>query len=322
MNNYLITGITGQDGVFLTNTLLNSDTTSKIYGISRNQKNDLFYKQLYTLNNFDESRIKILTVNLSDKNIVHSLLSDLKPSQIYNFSGPSSVYKSYNQPDFTKNEITGIFNNLTNSLIKLNYFPKFFQSSSSEMFGKKSKLNLTVEDPFSPISPYAEAKLINHFKVLELYKKYNWKIYSGIMFNHESEFRKNEYLIMKIIQAAYEIKNKSRNNLTVGSLDYKRDWLYAQDTVDAIHMMVNFGYSNSHIISSGKVHSIKQMITAIFEYFSLDWNKYVELDETLLRDGDPIEISGNPEKLIKETGWSPKYSFEDMILKILNSKFS
>ena len=105
---------------------------------------------------------------------------------------------------------------------------------------------------------------------------------------------------MKIIQAAYEIKNKSRNNLTVGSLDYKRDWLYVQDTVDAIHMMVNFGYSNSHIISSRKVHSIKQMITAIFEYFSLDWNKYVELDETLLRDGDPIEISGNPEKHSKK----------------------
>ncbi len=322
MNNYLITGITGQDGIFLTKKILSDDPNAKIIGTTRNPDNSNFYKNLSTITHFDKSRIEIVKFDLEDKNKLKTFLSDILPIHIYNLSGPSSVYESYKNPNRSMEQIINIFNNLTKSLVSLKHLPKLFQASSSEMFGKNSKLLLNISDKFLPLSPYAKAKYENHKKVLMLNEKYNWDIFSGIMFNHESEFRHTNYLIMKIISSARRIVKKELKYLTVGSLNYKRDWLYAEDTVDAVYKIMQNSQSSSQIISSGIAHSIKEMVEIVFKYFDLNWENHIKIDEDLLRKGDPVEISGDPNGLIKETGWKQKYDFENTIQKILNSKSS
>ena len=322
MNNYLITGITGQDGIFLTKKILSNDPECTVFGTTRNSDSSIFYKKLSSVTSFDKSRINIVKIDLEDKILLQKLLSDIRPTQIYNFSGPSSVYESYKNPSKSMKQIKNIFNNLTESLISLKHFPKLFQASSSEMYGKNSKLLLNTTDNFIPISPYAKAKYENHKKVLMLNEKYNWEIFSGIMFNHESEFRNNDYLIMKVISSAKGILKNEISYLTIGSLEYRRDWLYAEDTVDAVYKIMQINKSPTHIISSGVTHSIKDMVEIVFKYFDLNWENYIKIDKKLLRLGDPIEISGDPNRLIEETGWKQKYNFESTILKILNSKTS
>jgi len=322
MNNFLITGITGQDGIFLTKKILSNDPDCKVFGTTRNPNSSIFYKKLSSITSFDKSRINIVKLDLEDKNLLQKLLSDLLPTQIYNFSGPSSVYESYKNPSKSMQQIKDIFNNLTESLIDLKHFPKLFQASSSEMFGKNSKLLLNTADKFLPISPYAKAKYENHKKVLMLNKKYDWEIFSGIMFNHESEFRHNDYLIMKIISSAREILKNEIEYFTLGSLEYRRDWLYAEDTVDAVYKIMQNNKSPTHIISSGVTHSIKDIVEIVFKYFDLNWKNHIKIDKKLLRQGDPVEISGDPNRLIEETGWKQKYDFESTILQILNSKTS
>ena len=322
MSNCLITGITGQDGIFLTKKLLSENTNNYIYGTSRTSNNTEFYKNLSTITEVDKSRIQIFKLDLLDKNSISNFLCDILPDQIYNFSGPSSVYESFKEPKNSINQIVGGFNNLTESLISINHFPKLFQASSSEMFGSNGRLNMNTNHEFLPNSPYAIGKLKNHHEVLRLSNKYDWNIFSGIMFNHESEFRKKEYLLSKIMYSAEAISKKEKKNLTVGSLDYKRDWLYAEDTVDAVHKIMLYSKSSTHTIGSGKAHTIKEMIEIIFDYFKLNWEMYVHIDENILRNGDPKEISSDPTQLFKETGWKNKFNFEETILKILNSKFS
>ncbi len=322
MNNYLITGITGQDGIFLTKKLLKESKNNNIFGISRNPNPNSFYSKLSTLCEFSKSQIFFHNIDLLNKESVKTFLSEIEPVEIYNFSGPSSVYDSYRKPKETFYEITEIFNNLTNSLIELENFPRFFQASSSEMFGNNSKSNMDENTKFDPISPYAEAKLKNHLDVMNLKKTYGWRICSGIMFNHESQFRNKEYLIMKIINTAKNIKENNEKKLVVGSLDYKRDWTYAEDTVDAIYKIVKNTNDSSFVIGSGKTYSIQNMIEIIFNFFDLDFDKYIEVDSNLLRENDPIEIGSNPKKLINATGWKQKHTFEELILKTIRFKYT
>ena len=187
-NNILITGITGQDGIFLTSLLLNN-SNKNIYGLSRSQNSKIFYDRLGRINTFDKSRIKILNTELLDKKSVKKLLEEIKPEAIFNLSGPSSVNQSFENSNLS-NEIKLIFENLTSSLIELNNFCFFFQSSSSEMFGKNHSKYLNEESEMIPNSPYAAAKYDNHILCKKYSEEYEWKIVSGIMFNHESEFRK------------------------------------------------------------------------------------------------------------------------------------
>ena len=212
-------------------------------------------------------------------------------------SGPSSVYESYKKPNKARYEIETIFDNLTKSLVKLKFFPELFQASSSEMFGPLSHSSLTEEDPLEPISPYAKAKLANHKKVDSLRQKYDWEIYSGILFNHESQFRNDNYLLKKIINSAKQISEKKEKKITLGSLDYQRDWTFAEDTVEAILKITNSNTKQDFVIGSGEIHSINEMANVVFEYFNLELEKYVHIDSNLLRTNDPIVVGSSPNKL-------------------------
>ena len=317
MKKILITGISGQDGLFLTNHLINKYEKLEIVGTSRQDSHSIFYNNLLSLGLENRGDVSIYQIDLNDYNIVNNLISDFKPHYVYNLSGPSSVYESFSNVD-SKKLITNIFDNLTNALIKSNNFARFFQASSSEMFSPNCNEELNENSEFSPNSPYALAKLDNHNKVISLNKKYDWKIYSGITFNHESEFRKHDYLIMKIIIAAWKIKNNKGSNLTIGSLNYIRDWSHAQDVIVAINLLTENGVSPDYVIGSGKGKKIKDILDYVFQKYNLDWTEFVQIDESLLRDGDSKKIISDPRKIKNELNWETKITFEQMLDRCIN----
>ncbi len=315
MKKILITGISGQDGVFLTKYLLEKNSSINVIGISRSNPEISIYRKLKYLGYTNFDNIDIYNLNLEDKKQVNNFITDINPDVVYNLSGPSSVYQSFLNNE-NKNSIVNIFDNLISAFIKNKSFPRFFQASSSEMFGTSDNI-LNENSTFNPNSPYAEAKLINHLKVKELYKNYDWPIYSGIMFNHESEFRNKDYLVMKIIKSAKEISASPEKNLTLGSLDYIRDWTYASDTVNAIYEITTKATSSDYVIGSGNGHTIKDMVNYIFTYFNLDWSNYVDTDKNLLRNGDPVSVVSNPTKLKKELNWDTRIKFNQMLDKCI-----
>lgn len=315
MKKVLITGITGQDGLFLTKILLQNNFI--VYGTTRETDSKKFFLNLKRLGveNFDN--ITPLNLNILSFKEVDDLINSIRPDYIFNLSGPSSVYKSYKYPELTIKQITTIFENLTQSCVKLNFFPSFFQASSSEMFEEHKDSGLSEYSKFRPKSPYAEAKLINHQKVIDLNKKFSWNIKSGIMFNHESEFRDKDYLFMKVIQSAIEIKSGSKNKLEIGSLDWQRDWTFAGDVASAINLITSSGKDSVYVIGSGSPKKIQNLVEIVFGYFDLDWREYILLNNSLLRSGDPRVIYSNPTKLKNELGWFPKLSFEDLIIRCI-----
>lgn len=311
----LITGIAGQDGVFLTKLLNEKHKNFEIIGISRNLSKTQFEKKAQA--NFDN--LKILNTDLLNKNKVFNLVAEIEPNVVFNLSGPSSVYKSFKDPKI-ENEIKLIFNNLTDSLIENKIFCRFFQASSSEMYGLNNKeIIYSEKSSFIPNSPYANAKLENHNRVKELYENYDWNIFSGILFNHESEFRGSEYLIMKIINGAIDIKNQEKNYLQLGSLELKRDWSYAEEIVEGILEMTFYGKSFDYVLGSGKATSIKEIIDIIFRYFDLDYQQYIQIDKNILRENDPEIIVADPSKIKNDLGWSTKKEIEEFLHTIIKN---
>ena len=313
----LITGISGQDGIFLTNKLLESHKNITIYGTSRNYNEKKFLKNLKSVSNSENfSDVIIKNINLLDSNSVENMVDEIRPDLLFNLSGPSSVYESLRNPNIKK-EIVKIFDNLINAGIKKNNFFKFFQASSSEMFNQHVNEKLNENSMFNPISPYAEGKLEVHKKIENIKKEYNWKISSGIMFNHESEFRHNDYLFMKIIKSAIEIKNNKKNNLIVGSLDLVRDWSFAGDFAEAIYLICLDGNGENYVMGSGVGRSINDLVRIIFEHFNLDPEEFIEVDSANLRPGDPLEIVSDPSKIKDELNWETSLGFEDLILRCI-----
>ena len=320
MKNILITGITGQDGVFLSSEILEKHSDVNIYGISRKNDNSTFFSKLNSITKKEEGQIKILNINLENFEETKRLIKDINPSFVYNLTGPSSVYESILNPEKTSSQITNIFNNLTNALVENSNFCNFFQASSSEMFGVSQDQKLSETSAFNPNSPYAKAKLENHYKILELSDRHEWKIYSGIMFNHESQFRDNDYLFMKIINGAIDIRNKKIQKLTLGSLDYIRDWSYAGDIAKAIYKINNSGKANTYVIGSGKGHEIRNVVEIVFDEFNLNMTQFIDIDQSFLREGDPISIISDPTKIKEELNWYPEIDFEKLIKICIQSK--
>ena len=317
MKKVLITGITGQDGLFLTNKLIETYKGVEIIGITRQRNSYSFFRNLERFK-ISNKNIKLLNLNLSNPEAVDKLIYEFVPDAVFNLSGPSSVYESIQNPKQAE-EILSIFKNITNSLIKHKNFCKFYQASSSEMFGNTiTKLN--ENSIFLPNSPYAEAKLKNHKSCKFLREKYDWEIFSGIMFNHESEFRSNNFLIMKIINGALKIKSKDADKLIIGSLELIRDWSYAKDTIEGVHSLITEGKEFDYIIASGKSYKIEDIVDIVFSYLNLNWKNYVEVDQAILRDGDSSHRIANIEKITNHTSWRPETTVEEMLEIMITKK--
>ena len=321
MKKFLITGITGQDGLFLTKYIFNENLNFKIVGISRNKNNDKFYKNLNYLGLSDLKNINLLNLDLENFKQVNDLIKNYKPDYIYNLTGPSSPYESIKFPK-KYFSIENIFNNIFNSVYQQNLHTKLFQASSSEMFASKNTGVLDENDLFNPKTQYAISKYKVHQKIVEFNENVNFKMFSGIMFNHESEFRKDKYLIMKIINSAINISRQNQKKLTLGSLEYTRDWTYAEDIASAIYSINLNGSKNSYVIGTGRGYSIKDMVSCVFSSLNLNYEKYIDVDSSLLRKGDPEKIISNPKKIKNELNWNPEYSFEEMIEKCLVYKLN
>jgi len=319
--NVLITGITGQDGSFLTSHLLqNSDY--QIIGTSREKNNDNFYKKLEYLNveSSTVKNLKIVQANALDYESINSVIKNSKIHSVYNLMGPSSVYESVADPFKSSKSIIFSFNNIVKALIENKSFPNFFQTSSSEMFEASVNEKLNEDSKFNPRSPYASSKLYIHNLISFLRKKYEWKLTSGILFNHESEFRPDNYLIMKIINCAIDIKNKKSNQLELGSLDVIRDWGFAGDHTRAMKMIIENNSGSDYVIGTGIGTSIKEITKLIFNYFDLDFKDYISINKELLRSKDPEKIIANPTKLKSETGWEPSVDIENLIVRCIEYK--
>jgi len=318
---YLITGITGQDGIHLTNFLLTNKNVNSILGISRSSNSSQFLKNLNYLNNsLNTKKISISNINLYNEKEVSNIITDFNPDFIFNLSGPSSVYNSFKKPDDSYNSIVNIFDNLINACITNKRFIKFFQPSSSEMFADNGNLKLNEESKYAPLSPYAKAKYEIHQKISTLRNEYDWNINSGILFNHESEFRKDDYLFMKVINNAIQIKNKKLTSFTLGSLDLIRDWSYAKDTTEAMYYITEDLVGDDYVIGSGEGKSIKELALNVFDFFDLDYSNYIKVDSNLLREQTPNTIIADTKKIKNKIGWSNKTSFESLIEKCIKFK--
>jgi len=310
--NILITGISGQDGLFLTDYLLSNKLSSfKVFGVSR-QNSEVTLRNLKTLNK-ETAEVEICNTDLTNTTEVFNLINRIKPSQIYNLSGPSSVYDSLANQKYFQETINLIFDNLANSCIKQNHFPAFFQACSSEMFSIKNTMPLNEGSTFEPRSPYASAKYEVFNKVNSLKEQFDWNIKSGIMFNHESEFRNKDYLFMQIFNSAKKIKNKEMKFLEVGSTNLVRDWSFAGDVARAIFLINQSDNKNNFIIGSGVPTSISEIVQKVFSLYDLKLENHIKINTKLLRKGDPLEIISDPSLLKSELNWTPQLSVDDLL---------
>jgi len=318
-----ITGITGQDGIFLTSQLINEKNNLKIYGSTRLNDQKGFFSKLDIINKeINEKSIDLLNLNLEEDTEVRNVFQKIKPDYVINLSGPSSVNQSLTDNNKTKESINKIFDNLINSSMELEKLPTFFEAGSSEMFSNKNKNPLNEDSKFETRSPYAKAKYENFIKIKELRESYRWDIKTGIMFNHESEFRPKEYLFSKLINEALQIKNKDIETIEVGSLSYIRDWTFAGDVADAINLIAFSNIHEDFVIGSGIGNSIEELIQIIFEELDLDYKKHIKINQELLRDGDPEVIISDPSKVKDILGWAPKLNFQDLVKRCLDYKLN
>lgn len=317
--NIVITGATGQDGIFLIDKLLR-ETEGKIFACTRRKKNFDFNKLNYLDNKEEYSRVKIVELDFLNYQEVFNFLNDVNPNMLFNLMGPSSVKSFIDKPKEMEQIALSSFENIINSFINSRNFCNIFQSSSSEMYGYDSKKPFDENSKFEPISAYAKSKHNLHLKCEDLIKTYDWPIVSGIMFNHESEFRNSNFLIMNLIEKAIEIKNGVNQIVTLPSFQISRDWSYARDIAEAIFELAINNLSGSYVIGSGNSTSLEEISNYIFKKIGLDYNNYVKINSNELRHGEPINTLSNPSKIKQDIGWEASKDIYYVIDKMYDYK--
>lgn len=315
----LISGVTGQDGSYLAEFLLSKGY--KIFGLER---------RLSTKNrkNFEHILDKIQLVSgdlLDEASLVHAL-KETKPDEVYNLAAQSFVPDSWKQPVFTS-EATGLgVARVLEAIRQVNPKIKFYQASSSEMFGRVFKSPQNEKTPFYPRSPYGVAKLYGHWITVNYRESYGIFAVSGILFNHESERRGLEFVSRKITHGAAKIKLGLAKELKLGNLEAKRDWGYAGDYVEAMWLMMQQPKPDDYVIGTDESHSVKEFVETAFNHIGLDWKKYVVVDKNLYRPAEVYDLRADFSKARRILKWKPKVKFEQLVrimvdhdLKILSA---
>lgn len=311
MKTAIITGISGQDGAYLSKLLL--EEGFRIIGLTRD-KNYINKKNLSYLK--IEEQIQIETCILLDYDAVCKAIIKYKPDIIFNFSAQSSVGLSFSDPVGTISYNTLSVLNLLNAIKEIDRSIKFFQASSSEMFGAKNILPLTEDSIFKPVSPYGISKATAYWTTINYKESYNMFACSGIMFNHESALRPDSFIIKKTILAAFAIYKKKQDFLKVGNLDVKRDFGYAPDYIKGMYKAVSHNTADEYIFCSGKSISIRSVIYHIFDYMGLDKDLIVE-DEKFIRPNEIYDIYGNATKAKEQLNWNYNRSFFEVLDEII-----
>ncbi len=311
MKTALITGITGQDGSYLTEFLLNKGY--EVWGITRRSSSfntgriDFLYKDPH-----EKSRLRLIYGDMTDGVNLSSILNDIKPDEIYNLAAQSHVRVSFDQPIYTAN-VDGIGTlRLLEAVRKMQRPAKFYQASSSEMYGKAVEVPQNEKTPFYPRSPYGCAKVYSFWQTINYREAYNIFACNGILFNHESPRRGETFVTRKITRAATRIKLGLQDKLFLGNLDAKRDWGFAGDYVEAMWLMLQQDKPDDYVIATGQTHSIREFLDEVFGCLELDWRKYVEKDERYYRPTEVDILQGDASKAKKHLKWQPKITFKQL----------
>lgn len=302
----LITGITGQDGSYLAELLLSKGY--EIYGVVRRASTESFER----INHFRD-KIGLIHADLLDQLSVISAIEESKPDEIYNLAAQSFVPTSWNQPVLTAEFNALGVTKVLEAIRQVNKKIKFYQASSSEMYGKVQEVPQKESTPFYPRSPYGVAKVYGHFITVNYRESYGIHATSGILFNHESPRRGLEFVTRKITDGVARIKLGLSGKLALGNLDAKRDWGFAGDYVKAMWLMLQQDTPDDYVIATGENHSVKEFVEEAFARVDLDWQKYVTTDPRYLRPAEVEHLVGDAGKAKKVLGWEPEHSFRDLV---------
>lgn len=302
----LITGITGQDGYYLSRLLL--EHGYRVVGLLPPERQGSIVK-------LDElaEKVDIYSVDLRDAAALQKAVEQLHPDEIYNLAAPSFVPDSWRDPLGTLDLITGTATRLLTSVRNVGLSTRFYQASSSELFGVVQEAPQSEATPFRPKNPYGAAKLHAHWTMTHHREHYNLFACSGILYNHESPRRPPQFVTRKVALAAAEIKLGIKDHLSMGNLEAKRDWGFAGDYVEAMWRMLQTDSPEDYVIGTGILHTVKDLVEIAFESVGLDWQKYVEIDSQFLRRDEHFQLVANPQKAKLQLEWSPRLSFEQLI---------
>jgi GDPmannose 4,6-dehydratase len=302
----LITGVTGQDGSFLAELLL--DKGYEVHGMVRRASTEKFERIEHL-----RDRITLHQGDLLDHRSLIDTLRASKPDEVYNLAAMSFVGISWIQPTLTA-EFTGVaVTRLLECIREVCPEVRFYQASSSEMFGKVRETPQTETTPFYPRSPYGVAKVYGHHITVNYRESYDMFLTSGILFNHESERRGLEFVTRKITWHAAAIKLGLRDELALGNLDAKRDWGYAKDYVEAMWLMLQHDEPDDFVIATGETHTVRRCVEVAFDHVGLDWEPHVRIDDAFKRPAEVDLLVGDASKAERVLGWKPKTSFERLI---------
>tara|TARA_B100000085_G_C18560631_1_gene519405 strand:+ start:835 stop:1800 length:966 start_codon:yes stop_codon:yes gene_type:complete len=313
MKKALITGINGMDGSHLADLLLTKGY--KVYGMERRSSsiNDVNTKHL-------KDKITILNGDMTDQNSLLRCVKESNPDEVYNLAAQSFVGESWNTPEQTSN-VTGLgVLRILEAIREYNPKIKFYQASSSEMFGRMVENPANEKTPFYPRSPYGVAKLYGHWITKNYRESYNMFTCSGILFNHESERRGIEFVTRKISDGVAKIKLGLADNIILGNLDAKRDWGYAPDYVEAMWLMMQQETPDDYVIATGETYSIRDFLDVAFKHIGItDWSKYVKQDPKYMRPAEVDVLRGDFTKSKSKLKWIPKTSFVDLVKIMVNN---
>ena len=315
----LITGITGQDGSYLAELLLSK--SYEVHGIIRRsssfntQRIDHLYTDPHQLN----TQLFLHYGDLTDGTGLREILTRVQPDEVYNLGAQSHVRVSFNQPVYTvQTDAVGTIR-LLEAVRDTGLDTKFYQASSSEMYGKATQIPQTETTPFHPRSPYGCAKVYSFWQTVNYREAYGLYACNGILFNHESPRRGETFVTRKITRAATRIKEGLQDKLYLGNLDAKRDWGFAGDYVEAMWLMLQQDKPDDYVIATGQTRPIREFLDLAFEQVGLDWRDYVEIDPRYLRPTEVDLLQGDSSKARKFLGWRPKVSFEQLVAMMIES---
>ena len=315
----LITGITGQDGSYLAEFLLAKGY--EVYGIIRRSSSfntkriDHIFKDPHTPN----LKLHLIYGDLNDASSLNKVIRTVQPDEIYNLGAQSHVRVSFDIPEYT-GEITGLGTvRLLEAIRESGLKPKFYQASSSEMFGKVQEIPQKETTPFYPRSPYGAAKVYSYWMTVNFREAYDLFACNGILFNHESPRRGETFVTRKITKAAARIQLGLQKELYLGNLDAKRDWGYAGDYVQAMWMTLQQEQPQDYVIATGKTHTVREVLDVAFGHLKLDWKEYVKNDPRYYRPTEVDLLIGDATKAKNELGWEPKTTFHELITMMVES---
>jgi GDPmannose 4,6-dehydratase len=308
----LITGLTGQDGSYLAELLL--DKGYEVFGLVRRSSSSNLDRISHLSGN-----IQILSGDLLDQSSLMDVVAEAQPDEIYNLASQSYVPISWTQPALTAEYTALGVSRLLESIRRCKPDARFYQASSSEVFGQPDESPQTERTAFRPRNPYGVAKAYAHWMTINYRQQYNLYACCGITYTHESPRRGTEFVFRKITRTAAKIKLGLAKELKLGNLEARRDWCYAKDAVYGMWLMLQQDKPDDYIIASGEPHSVKELVTCAFNSVGLNWQDYVSVDPAFYRPDESIQLIGCIDKIRNDVGWKPQHSFEQMIELMVDS---